>query len=349
VKVTVQLGKVGGAKVEGEGHHTGGVRVVEAATGKERWALRPSDNHVAFAPDGRHFVVWGNRFAFKDEQEHVRVHDLATCKERWGRPLSAYNAHFTPDGKGLVAMDAVTLRVFNALTGEEVGGFPPPDDEEAKRPLRLGRLWAVSPDGRLVAGRSHDQKALLCWDVPSGKWLWRWDVPADWGEWWTPSFLPGGRRLVVDESAARQGEEVVCLLDAATGKKVRDLGGRSYEEASPDGRWLVFSAGEKGGIRWKREIREADSDRLLLMMDRHLGRPDGVTFSPDGRFVLVRPSTSTVELRALGTGRVLGSLRHDASFVTYVTFSPDGRSVAVGYNDSTMVMWDVSRLVAKGG
>jgi WD40 repeat protein len=134
------------------------VRVWDAATGKERMALRGHTSlvrGVAFSPDGK-------RLASGGWDSTVRIWDTGTGKERLALAVPdervVWAVAFSPDGRTLAGSCGwdTTVRLWDATTGKEVA-------------ILVGHTSPVnsvvfSPDGKAVATGSSDGTIML-WDL----------------------------------------------------------------------------------------------------------------------------------------------------------------------------------------
>ena len=73
----------------------------------------------------------------------------------------------------------------------------------------------------------------------------------------------------------------------------------------------------------------------------HTGFVQGVSFSPDGRFLLSGSADKTARLWDLTTGETLRVFKGHRSDVQTVTFSPDGNLIATASNDTVARVWDL--------
>lgn len=118
----------------------------------------------------------------------------------------------------------------------------------------------------------------------------------------------------------------------------------------PDGRG-VLSGAKDGTVR----VWDVASGRQLRLVAEHPPGPVPYAFSPDRRVLatsghdgLVTMSGyalwcgRTVQLRELGTGKLMRTLRGHEGGVIALSFSPDGRQVASAGSDATVRVWDVA-------
>ena len=174
------------------------LRVVDLATGEERFATEPGDfaGPVAFSPDGafllhmrkdqavvvRDTKTWtavrefaGNATALAASPDgrlvavagdRLRVLEFATGTPRAEFPVAASRVAFSLDGSALAALVGVTVRVFDVARGVE---DPPPVP-----PLAMTTGLAWSPDGRRLA--VADDNVLRVADATTGRIERSWEV-----------------------------------------------------------------------------------------------------------------------------------------------------------------------------
>lgn len=152
----------------------------------------------------------------------------------------------------------------------------------------------------------------------------------------------------------------VSIWDAATGEKVRQIGGHYLFtegiEYSPDGQFIVTFLMTPWVTIWNAttgvELREvppppASQSPVIL----------AVSFSPDGRFLLTREGQNWAAIRDALTGETVRQLapKTDAYNILSTAYSPDGRFIVTGNSDTTARIWDaatgeeVRRLVGHTG
>jgi WD40 repeat protein/serine/threonine protein kinase len=151
-------------------------------------------------------------------------------------------------------------------------------------------------------------------------------------------FRPDGKRIAC-AGAVRNGERVVVVLDADTGKESVTLHGYSESDRglaySPDGKRLAFAAAENTV-----QVCNADSGRALLVLKGHTGRVQSVGFSPDGKRLASTSEDKTLRVWDSASGNLLLTLEGHTEAVLGASFSPDGKRLASHGADNTLRIWD---------
>ncbi len=107
---------------------------------------------------------------------------------------------------------------------------------------------------------------------------------------------------------------------------------------APDGRHLA-TAGLTSVKVW-----DVVRGRELRVLAGRGVVPMTVTFSPDGKLLLVGRLDGSIRLWDVATATVLGDLPLHGSTVTALAFSPDGKTLASGSADTTVLLWDWAAL-----
>jgi RNA polymerase sigma factor (sigma-70 family) len=313
---------------------SGGVRVYDTETGKEKFRVEGEATAFAFAPNGKQFVTnvagspggTGVRNAVVwDAKTGSKLATLATSK---ADEIEMYVFACSPDGTVL------------AISGSS-GGITLWDMESYK-PIRAidhvcANRLAFSRDGRTLAASGLG--AIRLWDVGTGKAL-HLDGPP--GRVAAVAVSLDGKVIASICSA-----DAVRLWDAATGKPLHSFGRVGPDwwvqgcEFSPDGRWAIGQDKDNAVHFW--EVGTGKDARKFLF-----NLPDSETDLLDLRDL--RISTDGKRLIALGyepgayhsaklwawdveTGKSIGTRPVQGGF--NYALSPDG---------STVALWNIYQL-----
>jgi hypothetical protein len=186
---------------------------------------------------------------------------------------------------------------------------------------RTGPGLAFSPDGKLVAvpvGGNARSNTILFFDVTAGKELRKIESPQPIASF---AFSPDSRAL-----AAENADGTVTLWEVASGQPSGQLGTPAAKKPRPAG---------GGGL-------------LINVDGTNFGGgsepvgPVGVTFSPDGRALMVRGRDLSLRVWDVAAGKEVGQLKGHAGPIRTVAFSADGKALASGSTDTTALLWDAA-------
>ncbi|HSR53087.1 MAG TPA: protein kinase [Acidobacteriota bacterium] len=328
---------------------------------KEEWRSVPlSDGHraavrsAAFSPDGSRLVTVGEDGAaiVWDFARRARIAALR-AHHGWIDALAfdPGGRWFATGGNGgrLIVWDAETLQEVKRLPGQG-------------RPILAA---AFSPDGRWLG--VADTERTACWSVPS------WEKHIEFHTTFTFGnllFTSDSRHLLTSDGTA---------FDLATGRRPSgwpevEAGGnwaalipgrKDAVYASPLG-WLAFHNLESGEVsilenahqdhlravavsRDGRLLASAAEDiglwdaasRRLLARFEHTGVVWGLTFSPDGRYLVSTHGDGAVLLWDVVQRRRAGNLAGHAGAVQSVALSSRGGWLASGGEEGSVVVWDL--------
>jgi WD40 repeat protein/beta-lactamase regulating signal transducer with metallopeptidase domain len=250
----------------------------------------------------------------------------------------------SPDGKTVAAAGG-DVRLWDAATGKLLASWSRPD-------VRAGGV-GFSPDGRRLVLVTAAVVSVR--DVASGREEWSAVVRlAD-----RVAFAPDGRSILVwGGTWSTLGNEVVScegrlvLLDAATGKEIREFrghegsvtaagfasGGNTVASASRDNTVRIWDAATGAETRRFAMIDGATLDGGKWLRSYRLP----MAVSPDGRRIAWSVDGVEIELRDLAAGEVRRALRGHTGNVAALAFSPDSLHLASGAEDHSIRLWDVA-------
>jgi RNA polymerase sigma factor (sigma-70 family) len=294
----------------------------EVATGKDLGILKIRVPPVpilrtALSPDGRVGVSFG-RFAKPPKTTPAILFDTATGKVLVGIANSTLGlCVFSADGK-MVAVGSVTdrkqIHLYEAPTGTllhtlDAGpGFPAGKGGGGGPASSLNLIF--SPDGKLLASFAEPQTVTV-WDTPTGRRLGSVTTPQD-NSSSHAAFSPDGRCLAVD---GNDGTAVVYEL--ATARPRRRFG----KKQAPPTKLGPFGPAteQQPGSR--------------------------VAFSPGGKWFAQGNPDGTVHVYDILTGQELAAFKGHTAAVNAVAFALDGKRMASASDDSTALIWDLTKMV----
>lgn len=196
---------------------------------------------------------------------------------------------------------------------------------------------ALSPDGKILASGSYDQKIKL-WDVESGKELST--LHGHNGAVFGLAFRPDGKIL-----ASASADRTIKLWNLQTGKRTDTLSQPLKEQYaltfSLDGKRL-FAAGADSRIRvW--QISETAVETTNPMLDAHFAHEGTIlrlALSRDGQRMLSCSDDRTVKLWDTAEMKQLRTIEKQPDWASAVTFLGDNRA-AVGRMDGTWEIYEV--------
>jgi RNA polymerase sigma factor (sigma-70 family) len=307
----------------GGGYHE--LRIWDARTGKELQRMIGLSSwpfSIAFSPDGKTLASGAN-------DNTARLWDVATGKLLWTtREKGAISSVvFSSDGKTLAAgcWDG-RVRLLGAATGQCVRTF----ERHASRVMTV----ALSPDDKLLASGSWEDKRICLWDATTGKLLRELGNCAH--EACESRFSPDGKTL-----ATGGIDGPIHLWDVASGKEVRRLEGHpNFVEKlifTRDGKTLISASYDQTIRVW--DVAKGKQARLL---GSHLGMVSGLALSPDEKTVASSGYDNLIRRWDLASGKEIRLAAGHEHSVHSVRFTHDGKTLVTGAKDGTVRVWDLA-------
>jgi WD40 repeat protein/beta-lactamase regulating signal transducer with metallopeptidase domain len=351
------------------------IRLWEAATGKEVPLLgghRKAPTAILVAPDGKTVVSWGG-------DRVIQRWDAATGKVQgqFAAPTGTTLAAFSPDGRIIaLANRDNTFRIHDTATGKELHklkghqggvaalGFAPDGKVLASRGTNDNSIRLYDPAG----GVELRQITMRPVRNPEGGTVFVIGGPARSPRGPGLAFSPDGRLLVVPGPGSGNSSHTLTFLDAATGKELRKIeSAQPFTSVafSPDGRTLATEKADRTITLW-----EAASGKQRAKLGTPVGEqpqdgrsmmafsiaidglgggvatdpagPIGLTYSPDGRALVVRGADSAIRVWDVTVGKEISQLKGHAGRIETVAFAADGKTLASGATDTTILLWDAA-------
>jgi WD40 repeat protein len=342
---------------DGQKFVTGGsehaLQLWDVETGRQ---LPPVSGHkdsvfsVQFAPDGKTLASYG-------ADPPVRLWDLSSAREQRrfllegrgglfftpGSLVPACSLAFSPDGKTLAAIGVPKegeannpVPLWNVKSGDRIAVIQTPSPKRGfYRPIGI----AFSPDGQALATVNRGGSIQL-WSALSTASLRLFPAPRR-HPFRSLAFSPDGRTL----AASQLDPDQIQLWDWTTGRPIRAFpcqkAGADYIGFSPSGQMLATIGPGDSTI----QLHEPATGTLLRTLDGQKTCAACVVFSPNGRLLAsAGQHDRTVRIWDVFTGKELAKFTGHRGPVYCVAFSPDGKTVASGSADTTILLWDVSKL-----
>jgi WD40 repeat protein/serine/threonine protein kinase len=301
---------------------------------EKAWSL-PEQGQIA---EGMLWLVRSLEIAPADDvdlQQAIRANLAAWCsrlhplRQRLPQGGAIAAIAFSPDGKRLASGTEKSVRLFDMVTGEQIGA-PLPHEAPVQG-------LAFSNDGtRLVSATTAP--AIYTWDTARGQRSGdplrnpHWVGTSDW-RYPTVVLGPDGTHVLI-----KGKDETVRLWETATGKPVsRPLEAPFYA--------LTFSAdGSRfvAGSRSTAQVWDLTSEHPVGKPLSYPASVDTVHLNRDGSKAVVAGQDTTACLWDVARGDPIGALLRHQESVLVARFSPDGSLVVTGSLDKTARLWDTA-------
>jgi RNA polymerase sigma factor (sigma-70 family) len=303
-------------------YRQGQILLWDWASGQRLRVLPENAHALSFSPDGKRLATL-TVFRGENDVRSVPIWDVASGKKVILNAVPDANQVraliFSPDGQKLYTLDQSSdpqnyaVRHWNLATGKQ--------DREWIMPhkIRPGPVPVLAADGKTVYAYDHKGDISII-DVDLG----RERVLASPERVWSMTPSPDGRVLASGMDAKIP---VVRLWEVATVKEICFLNGheaRVFAMAwSPDGRLLATGDGS-GRMAWY----------------------NGLLQSPMFWNITTLDVATTVRVWDTAAGKELACFGGFKGGVFSLAFSPDGDSLAAGLSDTSILIWDVSKVIS---
>jgi len=255
---------------------------------------------------------------------------LGQLVSRWkAGQKRVYSVLWSPDCKYLATAGSTRKRgeagtkVWEAATGRLVAEMDSQRDDEDGVTVRS---LAWSPDGRYLA-RGGTNIAAGIWDLRrnrlvepfvSARWV-AWSNDGDFLAVGTKIWDVASRQFISELRRDTQDTKIIATsIQQLVGALQWDTRLLSSLAFSPDTRYLAGAAG------WAARIWDRSNGRQVAVLAGHTGRVTGVSWSPDGRFLITSSEDGSARLWAPLTAELLATLIIIGEERDWLVTTPDG-------------------------
>jgi WD40 repeat protein len=273
-----------------------------------------------------------------------------------GQPLVGPVVHLSANGSRAFWARTEGTEVYDLASGDNLFCIPPPSSRPALQYV------TSSPGGRkliTLSRQAEGQRSGSCviWDLATRQRLAEFDIPAT-ASVATPmaALSPDGTRLVVLTTRRNgDGRQVMTVtgFDLKTGKKLAEV-----EDPTASGSVNLTAADRTTAVAVSSTGRVWTVDYAagrigepieVLPVRGEAAVYGAAVFSPDGKRFAVgvagKPFTTYgVRVYDWPRKKALHTFLGHAGPVTALRFSPDGKFLASGAQDTSVLVWDLSKL-----
>ena len=262
------------------------------------------------------FYVTGRCISAWDLKKRRQIYLSPPANPHWEQLAASVG------GRWLAAVRRGELALFDGQTHEKVRSWSLPKELD---PHRL----AISPDGQMIAVRSHEEKVVHLYLRDSSKGIR--EFPAS--QCYALTFSPNGRWLAAGHM------DDLRLFDLNTPSEFRSLRGHTSTLAeasfSPDGKQLATVSHDRLLKTWS-----IPDGRERFSIVAHQDRVKTLAFSPDGRTIATAGYDGQVKFWHSATGQPLGTLPPEGTRFHDIKFTPDGKRLVGMLNTAKFVVYD---------
>jgi len=258
----------------------------------------------------------------------------------------------SPDGKSIVTDGdrKGNGHHFDAITGKSIGQWKV-NAEISGHPAVSE--FAFTADGKQiitigVEGTYGHGGLVTWWSLPKYNEVRRVGPVGD-----MRAFSPTGNRIIVrNDTRGSQDFNKQSWWDLTTGQSF-DLPAplkdvkivyRDPAMISPDGKLVAVTDNGTGIIG----LWDIANGRMMLRLTDGRDRGTKLAFTNDGKkLASVRLTDDIVEIWDTATGQLIGEFRTGQGSIAAIAFSSDGTRIAVGGADTTTLLFDWQKMIAK--
>jgi len=310
--------------------------------GKERWRIGGRNQlleNISVASD--RVLVWSATNSNKrvgeilDAAAGYRISKLDY--EGW----CGQNSTLSPDGTKVAIADGERLGVLNLRDGTEI---IPPNGHT------LGVFsTSVSPDGRLIASASQNDRDIILWDVDQAREVRRFKGHNEGGR--RVDFSPDGKFL-----ASSSLDRSIRVWDVETGRPKA-----TFDGFSPNldpicfierGKTLALAGTTVGGPDEVRVLEYPDGNEVLKHTFENNSSIKSLIRHPNGKILMVvasaipkgsnQQSSANIEVWDELAGRPILQFVAPESCEMACRISPDGRTITTSTHDGTICLWELA-------